>query len=660
MKRIVLATLSVLLLSVVMSVWPRMCEVRAWASVGSPVLPTQGLATITINDVSRLEGNAGASLMIFTVTLTTSAPRPTIGINYTTADGAPPAGATQPSDYTATSGQLIFPAGGSASMTISVPIHGDTAAEPDETFFVNLSLIDGGATIIDGQGVGTILTDEQEGSTCEISLMPQSLTVPATGGTYSLQVNAAGSCNWEASVELDYTGGSLLFVSILSGGAGSGNGTIRFSVQPNVGVTERVNNIRVRNRLDPSIVGAVVFRITQEASDGANCTYSFSPTSATVEREGTTNGSFTVATQNGCPLTATSNASWIHAWIFVIPLDPTTAQVGFIVDRNPGGFRAASISVGNEQFPVYQNGRDCPAVFVGRAVSDDNLKMADQETQLSDARNFRDEVLAKTERGQKYTRLYYQFSSEVVTLMMLNPSLILRSQEIMTRYMPVIRSMVKGEPVTLSEGDLEEIDDFLQAFAQKGSAELRETLKGLGADLRDPQVHGEFNITLTAGQKRELPKQLSFSLIKQAGLMLVPLGMFFFFVRTPIRCRLTGRALKRWLCVGFGFAVLASQSVVAGTETRIAHMHHASATAASRKAMPASVTLIQNIAGNRQLGGSGALFRPLVELRNFCPGAERDDLRAQIEYKFLPHSRKQARPTVFGEVVGEQHHTLPA
>src|SRR4029079_15914178 len=65
-----------------------------------------------------------------------------------------------PSDYTSTSGQLVFTPTGSPTMTISVPIIGDTLAETDETFVVNLTIVDSSAILSDGQGIGTIRNDD--------------------------------------------------------------------------------------------------------------------------------------------------------------------------------------------------------------------------------------------------------------------------------------------------------------------------------------------------------------------------------------------------------------------------------------------------------------------------------------------------------------------
>jgi hypothetical protein len=51
-------------------------------------------------------------------------------------------------------------AAGETSKTISVLVNGDRAGEANETFSVNLSLIDGHAVLADSQATGTIVDDE--------------------------------------------------------------------------------------------------------------------------------------------------------------------------------------------------------------------------------------------------------------------------------------------------------------------------------------------------------------------------------------------------------------------------------------------------------------------------------------------------------------------
>ena len=115
------------------------------------------LPSLSINDVSLAEGNAGTTAFIFNVTLT-PASASTVTVNYATINGT----ATAPSDYAATSGTLTFTPG-QTTQTVTVQVNGDTTVEPDETFFVSLS-IPVSAMIARAQGVGTILNDDSASS----------------------------------------------------------------------------------------------------------------------------------------------------------------------------------------------------------------------------------------------------------------------------------------------------------------------------------------------------------------------------------------------------------------------------------------------------------------------------------------------------------------
>ena len=74
----------------------------------------------------------------------------TVTVNYATSDGT----ATNPTDYLATSGELIF-SSGQTSKTIAITIEGDSANNPPETYSVVLSS-PSNATIATGTGTGTI------------------------------------------------------------------------------------------------------------------------------------------------------------------------------------------------------------------------------------------------------------------------------------------------------------------------------------------------------------------------------------------------------------------------------------------------------------------------------------------------------------------------
>jgi hypothetical protein len=117
----------------------------------SPLPPP--LPVVRIGDRTLTEGNAGTLASTFTVTLS-AASTELVTIAYATASGTATAG----SDYQAATGTLVIPAGQTTG-TITVLVNGDRLAEPNETYFVNLSGATG-ATIADGQGVGTIVDNE--------------------------------------------------------------------------------------------------------------------------------------------------------------------------------------------------------------------------------------------------------------------------------------------------------------------------------------------------------------------------------------------------------------------------------------------------------------------------------------------------------------------
>jgi hypothetical protein len=110
-------------------------------------------ATLSIGDMSIVEGNSGSAFAAFIISLSTVSSFP-VQVSWYTADGTATAG----SDYTASSGTVNF-AAGETSKTVLVPILGDAVLEADETFVVNLGTAYY-ATIVDGKAVATILNDD--------------------------------------------------------------------------------------------------------------------------------------------------------------------------------------------------------------------------------------------------------------------------------------------------------------------------------------------------------------------------------------------------------------------------------------------------------------------------------------------------------------------
>lgn len=186
---------------------------------GATVTDAQGLGTIvnddaqpslSINDVSVTEGNAGTLTATLTVTLSAASGQ-TLSVNYATADLT----ATAATDYVSASGTLTF-APGVTTQTIAVTVNGDTTPEADETFAVNLTAPTN-ATVADAQGIVTIVNDDQP-----VTVAPATLPAPTIGVAYSQAVSASGGT---APYSYAITAGSVPTGLSLSPGGGVLSGT---------------------------------------------------------------------------------------------------------------------------------------------------------------------------------------------------------------------------------------------------------------------------------------------------------------------------------------------------------------------------------------------------------------------------------------------------
>ena len=114
-----------------------------------------GGVSLSINNVTVTEGNSGTVTATFIVTLSSTA-HSGVTFDISTQDDS---ATTADNDYVGrTLLSQSIPAG-SAAYNFSVTVNGDTAFEPNETFLVNVANV-AGATVSDGQGIGTINNDD--------------------------------------------------------------------------------------------------------------------------------------------------------------------------------------------------------------------------------------------------------------------------------------------------------------------------------------------------------------------------------------------------------------------------------------------------------------------------------------------------------------------
>ena len=125
-------------------------------AISAPAMVSVTGPTLTINDVSLNEGNAGPRTFTFTLNLSTPAPVGGVRFNIATQDAT---ATTTDNDYVARAltGQTI--AAGQSTYIFDVTVNGDLNIESNETFMVNVTDVSG-AGLGDGQGIGTIVNDD--------------------------------------------------------------------------------------------------------------------------------------------------------------------------------------------------------------------------------------------------------------------------------------------------------------------------------------------------------------------------------------------------------------------------------------------------------------------------------------------------------------------
>lgn len=114
-----------------------------------------GDPVLTVSDTAAAEGDSGTTPFFFTFSLSAPAPAGGVAVTYATADGTAIAG----EDYVARGPTTVTIAGGTSSTTITIDVIGDTVAEPNETFFVDISAATG-AIVGNARATGTISNDD--------------------------------------------------------------------------------------------------------------------------------------------------------------------------------------------------------------------------------------------------------------------------------------------------------------------------------------------------------------------------------------------------------------------------------------------------------------------------------------------------------------------
>ncbi len=155
--------------------------------------------SISVNDPSIAEGDAGTNTLQFTVSLNAPAPAGGATVDYATSNGSATAG----SDYTAISTTTLSFLAGESSKTVDITITSDQIVEIDETLTLTLSNPTGTNVIIgDSTGTGTITNDDQ--ATVTIA----DVTVNENSGTATITVIADNAVDGGFDVDVSTADGT--------------------------------------------------------------------------------------------------------------------------------------------------------------------------------------------------------------------------------------------------------------------------------------------------------------------------------------------------------------------------------------------------------------------------------------------------------------------
>lgn len=177
------------------------------------------------------------------------------------------------------------------------------------------------------------VTQSAAPAACSYTVAPGSQNVPAAGGSASATVSTAGGCAWS-------TTGVPSWISV-TGGNGSGNGTVTFTAQANPGAA----------RTATMTVAGQSFTINQAAAAPA-CTFGLNPSSYSPTAAGGTT-SVAVTAAAGCSWSTTGLPAWIT---FTNGNGSGTGNgtVNLTIAANTGAARTATLTIAGQPFPVNQ------------------------------------------------------------------------------------------------------------------------------------------------------------------------------------------------------------------------------------------------------------------------------------------------------------------
>jgi hypothetical protein len=174
----------------------------------------------------------------------------------------------------------------------------------------------------------TVTVNQAQG--CTFAIAPESSSVPAGGGTGTVNVTAAAGCTWTAASNADW-------ITVTQGASGSGNGVVQFSVAATTG-SGRSGTVTIAGR-------------TFTVSQTGGCPATLNPQSTIVPAAGASR-EFEVQVAAGCAWTAASNVPWVAVSSGATGTGNGTVRIE--VAPNPASARTGTVTAAGQTFTVTQ------------------------------------------------------------------------------------------------------------------------------------------------------------------------------------------------------------------------------------------------------------------------------------------------------------------
>jgi hypothetical protein len=217
-----------------------------------------------------------------------------------------------------------------------------------------LPIVSGTTNVLDLAGFyARLLPFANSNIECAVNMYPSAYTCNASSNTGTINITPSSSnCSWTAYSNFSW-------ITITAGSAGTGNGTVSYSVSANTTGSTRTGTLTI---------GGQTFTVTQNASSTCACT--IFPTSVlfnvssnrTPFGDMSNMGTVTVTSASGCSWSATSNASWIT--ITAGSTGTGDGTVSYSASANTtGSTRTGTLTIEGQTFTITQNVSSTPLYF---------------------------------------------------------------------------------------------------------------------------------------------------------------------------------------------------------------------------------------------------------------------------------------------------------